>query len=650
MKSSILGLDIEPNFTSSYKTFSIAILYNEEIILKKTNVDLREIFFLIRKYNVDLIATDNIFELATNERQLKKLFLYFPSKTKIVQITGNPASPVDTLVGIARKYGFEVPSKLQPLDTAILAAKLASMGLGYPIKLQEDETFIVVCKALEPSAGGMSMDRYKRNIYANIQQTINEIKSLLNSNGMKYDFFYGKSSKEGGIFIVYSPKDIVRKVIKPYKGYGIQVKVLPVIKSSSLFSEITQHSTKPLIVSVDPGITVGLAILDLDGSLIALESFKYAGLNSIIEYIIQKGKPVIITSDKCKPSNMVNKLATKFGSLLYLPNKDLSIEEKRNLVSTYLDMFDIHNIRINPHMRDALAPAYLAFKKYYPTLIQIKNELKDLLIDKNEIYKVFEKVIVENKTIKEAVEEIILKDNKEEDREDIYITTKHKFDPQVIESLKRKLNELERTIKLQEIKILDQSNIISKLKEEVEKLRSESYIRIKRDFEISSLKKRIDELIGEIKRREEEIMQEKFLVKKIVQNIIKLKSKELEVYEILDGLENVQQNNITNDTIVVKKVDDLDNKILNKLTLFKIKLIITLAEVPNNVIEVLKNQGILILNVNVFDYFKVENIIFLNPEEIREKLYAYIDEIAEREKKEKERIINFLKGLKDIKA
>jgi len=157
-------------------------------------------------------------------------------------------------------------------------------------------------------------------------------------------------------------------------------------------------------------------------------------------------------------------------------------------------------------------------------------------------------------------------------------------------------------------------------------------------------------LIGEIKRREEEIMQEKFLVKKIVQNIIKLKSKELEVYEILDGLENVQQNNITNDTIVVKKVDDLDNKILNKLTLFKIKLIITLAEVPNNVIEVLKNQGILILNVNVFDYFKVENIIFLNPEEIREKLYAYIDEIAEREKKEKERIINFLKGLKDIKA
>jgi len=105
-----------------------------------------------------------------------------------------------------------------------------------------------------------------------------------------------------------------------------------------------------------------------------------------------------------------------------------------------------------------------------------------------------------------------------------------------------------------------------------------------------------------------------------VQNIIKLKSKELEVYEILDGLENVQQNNITNDTIVVKKVDDLDNKILNKLTLFKIKLIITLAEVPNNVIEVLKNQGILILNVNVFDYFKVENIIFLNPEEIREKL------------------------------
>jgi Uncharacterized conserved protein len=650
LDGSILGLDIEPNYSGNYRTFSIALIKDDEVKIKKTNVNLREIIFLIKKFNVELIATDNIFELASNERELRKLFIYFPSRTRIIQITGNPASPSSTLVEVARKYGFQVPSKLQPLETAVLVAKLASLGVGYPIKLQEDETFIIVSKAMEPSAGGMSMDRYKRNVYANIQYTVNYIRNLLNVNGLKYDLFFSKRSKEGCVFLVYSNKEEVKKFVKPYKGYGIKVRIIPVVKTSNIFSSISNITARPLIVAVDPGLSVGLAILGLDGSLVSLESLKYAGINSIIEYIIQKGKPLIITSDKCRASNMVNKLATKFGSALILPDKDLGVEEKKKLVENYTNLFEIGNRKINSHMRDALAAAYFTFKKIYPTLVKIESELKDFLLSKEDMNKIFEKIIKEKRTLREAFEETIKDESYEELKVPSVKIQKQELNDKSLEILKRRVDELERITNFQSLKLQEKDSIIAKLKQEVEKLKDENYLNIKKNVEVSLLKRRIEDLLNENKRLEEEIIEGKLIIRKLIDKIKELKKREQDVFIIIDNLENIENEKIIGEVVVTKNINKISNKILTLLASSKVKLIVTLKEVPKEIVYFLNNHGIVVLKIDELDHYIIENIVFLNPKQIKEKLSTYQQLIREKEEDEKERIIKFLKDLKEIKT
>lgn len=646
MKNIILGLDIEPNYSNNVRTFSVAIIKNDELILKKTNVRIKDIFFLIKKYKVELVATDNVFELAANENELKKLFLFFPSNTKIVQITGNPASPTETLTEIARKNGFDVPPKLQPLDTAIIVAKLASMGVGYPFKLQEDETFIIISKAIEPSAGGMSFERYRRNIYANIQQAINDVKNILNANGFKYDLFFSKRAKEGCVFLVYSPKEVVKRFVKPYKGYGIKVRVIPVIKDSNMFHSISSITTRPIILAVDPGLSVGIAILGLDGSLVSLESLKYAGINSIIEFIIQKGKPVIITSDKHRPSNMVSKLASKFGSTLILPERDLSIEEKKKLVENYSNLFDIGNIRINSHMRDALAAAFFTFKRIYPTLIKIKHELKDFPLGKEEMYMIFEKVLKEKRSLREALEDVV-KDDNEEIKLPVVRLQKQE-DERNLDILRRKIEELERIIKIQELRLNEKDLLIAKLKDEINKLKDQNYIKIRENVEIASLKRRIEDLLSENKRLEDEIIEEKLLIKRLLEKIKEVKFKEVEFFEVINNLNEIGEN--IKEIIVVKNIEDISNKILTLLTCNKVKMIISLENVAKEIVNMLNSNGILVLNINEFDYYMVENVVFLKTKEIKEKLVEFDQQIKDKEKYERERIIKFLKDLREIKT
>ena len=52
-----------------------------------------------------------------------------------------------------------------------------------------------------------------------------------------------------------------------------------------------------LIVGIDPGITTGIAILDLYGNVVKVCSKRNMGKNEIIRTITNFGHPLIITSD-----------------------------------------------------------------------------------------------------------------------------------------------------------------------------------------------------------------------------------------------------------------------------------------------------------------------------------------------------------------
>lgn len=115
-------------------------------------------------------------------------------------------------------------------------------------------------------------------------------------------------------------------------------------------------TSKPLsVVGIDPGTTVGFAVLDLYKKVIQIGSQKNFSLDDLVHIITEKSKPLIIGCDKIKAPKFVEKFATKVGARIMVPKEDMKIVEKRKITSCFSCK--------NHHEVDALAGALFAIRK-----------------------------------------------------------------------------------------------------------------------------------------------------------------------------------------------------------------------------------------------------------------------------------------------
>ena len=169
-----------------------------------------------------------------------------------------------------------------------------------------------------------------------------------------------------------------------------------------------------IIIGIDPGTTLGYAVLDFEGKIIKIHSEKNFDLGSLISELIKLGKPLIIATDKEYNPDFVDKLAIKVGARVIGPDYDLKVDEKRELTKDFKTN--------NQHEMDALASAFFALKRIGPLLKKInifaehykkegiKGQLIEFVVGKGlnirdaaEIIEEPEKE--ESKIIKEVVEE-----------------------------------------------------------------------------------------------------------------------------------------------------------------------------------------------------------------------------------------------------
>ena len=113
---------------------------------------------------------------------------------------------------------------------------------------------------------------------------------------------------------------------------------------------------KYAFVGIDPGTTIGVAMLDLDGNPIDVFSSKNYSVADTIRLIISHGKPIVVASDVTPTPAMVKKISTIFASNVHELKESLSIEEKLALTKGY----EYKNV----HERDALAACVNAFRRY----------------------------------------------------------------------------------------------------------------------------------------------------------------------------------------------------------------------------------------------------------------------------------------------
>src|SRR3989344_812120 len=156
-----------------------------------------------------------------------------------------------------------------------------------------------------------------------------------------------------------------------------------------------------LILGLDPGSTIGYAILNLNGELIKIESLRNSSIDKTISKVNELGKIVIIGTDVSPVPKFVDKVASNLGAEVIEPNESLLLKYKNKVTKEFLKD---KNIKIkNKHELDALAAALIAFKHYQPLFNRIDNHLNK--INKNYLNnKIKNTVLTKKISIKNAIE------------------------------------------------------------------------------------------------------------------------------------------------------------------------------------------------------------------------------------------------------
>lgn len=137
-----------------------------------------------------------------------------------------------------------------------------------------------------------------------------------------------------------------------------------------------RRDKRPIIVGIDPGTTIGIAILDMDGNFVSVDSDKNLTRGDISKIILEYGSPVIVASDISPLPRMVEKIATSFGAKTLMPEELLTRKEKHRISKNFSRKFS--QVWNNTHERDALVAAIYAWKKIRQTMEKVDKRLESV--------------------------------------------------------------------------------------------------------------------------------------------------------------------------------------------------------------------------------------------------------------------------------
>ena len=366
----IYGIDIARGSPRARELprYALAILKDGEVS-HQNMLRRQKIFNMIQKERPEIIAVDNIFELAADRSELLSLMERLPEGVKLVQVTGG-LQP-EPLVRIARKHGFSFNPE-NPNDEAEACARLASLGVGHEVSLFEDITKIKVSRARSLGRGGWSQNRYRRKVHGAVLQRSREIENILKDlsreKGVRFEAVNVKGF--GGYvrseFTVYAKRGEIP--IHSVASSDAQVIVRSVERDKIRYIPLKpkQARRKFTIVGIDPGTTVGISILSLDGELLYLKSFRGITPDEVVKLIAEYGKPAVVASDVTPMPGSVEKIRRSFNAVPASPGIEISSEEKIALGKTFGYS--------NDHERDALTAALLTYRSYKNIFTRIEKK------------------------------------------------------------------------------------------------------------------------------------------------------------------------------------------------------------------------------------------------------------------------------------
>lgn len=651
----VVGIDI---ISEEPKRFAVVSWFNGKLV-KHGEFTFYRLIRFIRTKKPDIVATDNIHELG---EYLRKFIHAIPQGTKIVQITGR-AREQKPLWGLAKEHGIRVGDKFNPYEEAKVCALLAARGIGYEVLAFEDEVIIKVSRGRSQGKGGWSQDRYRRRVHNLIQNKVREIEETLKKANIPFDIEIKEKDQglERGEFRVYASREELAGLIKPMRGGDIEVRIRPVERKTFEFvplkSERAIRERKSVIVGLDPGITVGIAALDLNGRVLMTYSERNMAISDVIKFISEIGHPIIISTDVNPAPGLVEKIARSFKALLFVPRESLKVEEKNEL---------LRNLGVtveDDHQRDALTAAYKAYLRLKPKLDHVDAKLRELEIEgKGEEIKA---LVIQGYNLGEAILKV---KEKEKPKEEIRAAEEKEASLDLGPYLE-KIKELEKTIEFlekenQELRAMieEQRKIIENLETKIATYDEKIREKILRTKEIETKEKRIAYLEKELREAKsiiEKLSKDLVLTKRM--HLLELKGSAVPI-KVIENLTWKELEELERSTSI--KRDDVlyiinpagaGRSIGEYISEKRVKAIISAKPLPNVIYEVLKENKIPVLYESEIEVKRVDEFAIVDRKElekvIEEKLNQWKEEEKQKEVQEFLRLIEEyrLKRIKELK-
>ncbi|MFX1301595.1 MAG: DUF460 domain-containing protein, partial [Promethearchaeota archaeon] len=533
----IIGFDILPQSSPSSKKSPryASVLMEGEILETNSSIRRSELLKLIRRVEPDIIATDNLLELSATQKGVIEFLSRIPSKTRVIQVTGSPIHGMTSLTKLARRRGFTVNKHPTPIETAILISQLASLGVGTEISALARETRIIVSRARNVGPGGFSQARFQRRMHGSIQQTARNILDKLSKVEIDYDRYETRTQHGWSrcMIHVYESYDTVCSVVQSEVNRiaGVAVRIAPVKHRSILYlpRDDKEEGIGPrrlLVVGIDAGTTIGIAITDVYGNLLALRSSRGLSRGDVIRYIVEFGKPVLLAADVFPAPSFVEKLSTTLQTQLFTPDKLMAVVEKRELAKSFT--VDSQFRVSNAHQRDALAAVAKVFQVYSKKLELLKKRIEEseqrhsvseataLVLQDISVHDAFDQSIIPTESKKFPSKPIKPTEPTKKPR------TPHEL-KQIVDRLTRQVESLQRKLEYERNQHQRSIENQKKLDKEIQQLQRQ----LNRSLSVEQREHRRDERIlqkeAEIQRLEKKIRTQSFELERIKRNLTNLK-------------------------------------------------------------------------------------------------------------------------------
>jgi predicted RNase H-like nuclease (RuvC/YqgF family) len=481
----VFGVDVQSGDVRGDAPSYALVVFDGETV-ERDVVSRRKLLRRVDSEEPAILATDNMYELAADKDQLVHFLRGLPEETKLVQVTGDERP--EPLSRVAKRHG--VPYGKPAMEEAEAAARLAARNVGYEVSAFTDETTVKVARGRSTGGGGgWSEDRFTRRIHGSVKRVARDVESDLDDAGLDYE--RDVTEKYGGfsnaVFTVQArPEDIP---VSSRRSGDTRVEVEPVRRDGIEFKPLARRRDR-VFVGIDPGTTTAVALVALDGRVLDVTSTRTADTAEVIEWIIERGRPVVVAADVTPMPATVEKIRASFDAAGWAPDTDLPVDEKQH--RTREEGYD------DDHQRDAMAAALFARDAHADQIRRATEETPPEL-DRGEVVS---RVVGDDEPLAAVIDDLTETDEPEEEEVE--------HEPRELTDEERRIRDLEAQVaRLQdhvadlEGELDEKDETIAEYEEELSEARREERQEARERREVTQLQWENDRLETELEEERE---------------------------------------------------------------------------------------------------------------------------------------------------